>query len=401
MILQPLQPVKSVTSHRMALARRLVVVSKILAFLIPLVAAFSGSECHAQNRGDDSSLKVEWRTGSDFTRQLQSEIGFTWQDQPLRAGLKKLAQSQKVAIFLDRRISPNREVTISVDSKPFIDAVSELAATQELGVGKVGSVLYVGPPLTCARIATLAAVRNEQVRELPEAAHRRVLKKSQLSWPELAEPRLLLARAATGVGLTVPNIQALPHDLWAEADLPKLTFPEQATLLLAGFDTSFRFGKSGRKILLARFPRSVSIERRYKAIDPQKKADEIQAEFPQAFVKVDEETNEVVVRSLLEDHKEISKRPGARPSPRSNPLAEKRHTLTLKNLPVGKVLKSLAVKFEMDFEIAHDVPEKKSKQLVSLKLSEVTTEELFQKIAAAAGLQIEFGQGQVRLLNGP
>ena len=89
MILQPLQPVKSVTSHRMALARRLVVVSKILAFLIPLVAAFSGSECHAQNRGDDSSLKVEWRTGSDFTRQLQSEIGFTWQSTQDRAWMEK------------------------------------------------------------------------------------------------------------------------------------------------------------------------------------------------------------------------------------------------------------------------------------------------------------------------
>ncbi len=358
------------------------------------------ASCNAQNRGASTDPpKVDWRTGADFRKQLQSEIGFTWQDKPLRAGLRKLAESQRVAIFLDRRVAPNQKVTLSVDSVPFIDAVTELASELKLGVGKVGPVLYIGPPLACARIATLAAVRNEQVRELPEATHRRILKKSQLSWPELAEPRLLLARAATGVGLTVPNIRALPHDLWAAADLPKMTFPEQATLILAGFDTSFRYGKSGRKILLARFPRSVSIERRYKASDPKKKAEEFGAEFPQAFIKVDEETNEVIVRSLLEDHQKISKKPGSQPAAR-NPLAEKRHELTLTNLPVGKVLKSLAAKFDMEFDVAPDVSDKQQSELVSVSVKDVTTEELLQKIAEAAGLKVEFGDGSIRLMNG-
>lgn len=398
-ILQSLQPAKSsaVVCHSFGKRRRHVTLTAVmLAFVF---AVSTGSVCEAQNRSSKKAAKVDWRTGADFTRQLQSEVGFTWQDQPLRAGLRKLSESQRVAIFLDRRVSPNQEVTVSVDSMPFIDAVKQLASELRLGVGRVGPVLYVGPPLTCARIATLAAVRNEQVRELPEATHQRVLKKSKMSWPELAEPRLLLARAATGVGLTCPNIRALPHDLWAATDLPELTFPEQATLLLAGFDTSFRYGKSGRKVLLARFPRSVSIERRYKATDPQAKADEIRSEFPQAFVEVNEGTNEVVVRSLLEDHEKISDSPGSRPVKR-NPLAEKRHKLTLKNLPVAKVLKSLAAKFEMEFEIADEVSDAKRKELVSVSVNQVTTEELLERIAAEANLKVEFNGNSMRLVNG-
>ena len=143
----------------------------------------------------------------------------------------------------------------------------------------------------------------------------------------------------------------------------------------------------------------MSIERRYKASDPKKKAEELGAEFPQAFIKVDEKTNEVIVRSLLEDHQKISKKPGSRPASR-NPLAEKRHELTLTNLPVGKVLKSLAAKFDMEFDVAPDVSEKKQSQLVSISVKDVSTEELLQKIAEAAGLKVEFGDSSLRLMNG-
>ena len=378
----------------------LVRVQDLLALFVIMILTLGAQDpIQAQNRGSDRGAnKVDWRVGRDFRNQLQSEIGFTWQDKPLRDGLRDLATSQKVAIFLDRRVSPNQEVTISVDSKPLIDALRELASELKLGVGTVGPVIYFGPPLTCARISTLAAVRKEQVRELPEATHKRILKQSELEWPELSEPRLIVARAATSVGLTIPNISAIPHDLWVANDLPKMSFPEQATLLLAGFDTSFRFGTSGRKIWLARFPRSVSIERRYKASDVKKKAEEYQKEFPQAFVEIDEESNEIVVRSLLEDHQKIALKDRGRTVAERNPATEKRHTLNVKNQPVGRLIEFLAkTKFGMDFEVAPEISEEELKQRVSISVKEVTTEELLQKLAQRAGLQMSFDGNRARL----
>ena len=92
-----------------------------------------------------------------------------------------------------------------------------------------------------------------KVDDLPKASHRRLLTRSQLAWKDLTEPRLLIANVASSAGLTIPNIESIPHDLWFGDDLPALTFAEKATLLLAGFDMSFRFHQSSTQIVLTRF----------------------------------------------------------------------------------------------------------------------------------------------------
>ena len=69
-------------------------------------------------------------------------------------------------------------------------------------------------------------------------------------------------------------------------------------------------------------------------------------------------------------------------------------------MPVGKVLKSLAAKFEMEFEIAPEVSKEKRKQLVSVSVKDVTTEDLLQKIAEAADLKVEFNGNSMQLMNG-
>ena len=91
-------------------------------------------------------------------------MGITWERKPLREGLQNLARSQKVAIYLDRRSNPDREISIAIDEAPLRVALRRIARKGQLGVGFVGPVVYIGPPLTCTRIATLAELRNEQSR---------------------------------------------------------------------------------------------------------------------------------------------------------------------------------------------------------------------------------------------
>ena len=114
------------------------------------------------------------------------------------------------------------------------------------------------------------------------------------------------------------------------------------------------------------------------------------------FVEVDEESGEVVVKSLLEDHQKIIAEGGSvaksRTPEANQPVGEKRHTLNVKNQPVGKLILFLANKFEINLKIDPAVSDEQLKQLVSLSVKEVSSEELLQQIASNAGLRLEFGQ---------
>lgn len=346
-----------------------------------------------------SAGETDWRTGTQFQKQLQAQVGLTWQSRGIREGLETLARSQRVAIFLDRRVDPERSVTFSCEDTSLEDAIRGIAGKAKLGVGFVGPVVYVGPPLTCARIATLAEVRNEQVKALPLAAHNRLLKKNISVWPDLVEPRLILARMATTAGIEIPNVQAVPHDLWRSNDLPNLTFAEQATLVTAGFDMAFRWHKNAKQVFLTRFPPAVTLERAYSSAKPEAFADEIEKLLPQAFVEVVD--GRVVVRTMLEDHWTIERTRGKRGVPEKGAAnrKDKRYTLTVKNEPAGVLLKLFATKLKLELVVHKDVPRAKLDKRISLSVNEVTDVDLFKATARAAGLTAQFDTGKVYILD--
>ncbi|MEM7315478.1 MAG: hypothetical protein AAF497_20235 [Planctomycetota bacterium] len=335
--------------------------------------------------------KVDWHVGPKFRRQLESPVGITWQSKPLRDGLMNLSEAQRVSIFLDRRVDPGQLVTISVEETSLKEAVRKIARSVGLDIGFCGSVLYVGPPQTCLRLATLAEVRNEQISELPKAAHKRLLTRRSVAWPDLSEPRLLVARMASNVGLTLPNVEAIPHDMWWAQELPPLTFAEQATLVLAGFDMSFRYHQNARQALLSKYPIVVTVERAYPTKDPKKLAEKLEKEYPQAYVESDRKKGRVLVRTMMEDHWEIEASLGRGKRMLNPPKAAaslKRYTLSVENKPVGPLLTLLAKKVEVDLRFDRGVTEEIRSQLVSASVKEATAVQLLSAMAKPAGLKI-------------
>lgn len=342
---------------------------------------------------------VQWQTGSRFQNALAAPTSVTWESRALRDGLQTLAKANRVAVFLDRRCNPGVTVSYSCDNKPLEDAFRDIAAKANFGVGFVGPVVYVGPSLTAARIATLAEIRNEQVKKLPNASHKRLLKRTDTKWPELIEPRLVLARMATEAGLTVNDVELVPHDIWEASDLPPMTFGEKATLVTAGFDMSFRWHKDARKVSLARFPRAVSLQRAYGSNEPQKLADEFKELIPQAFIDVKE--NGVIVGSMLEDHWKIERRNGQRglPAPPRPNLAKQRYSLRVENKPVGVLIKTLAKKLDFEVILHPETPKQKLEKLVSFSVKDATNAELFEAMAKAAKLRVQFDTGKVYVID--
>lgn len=222
----------------------------------------------------------------------------------------------------------------------------------------------------------------------------------------MTEPRLLLANVASGVGLTIPNIRTLPHDLWPAHDLPPLSFAEKATLILAGFDMSFRFHKNTTQVSLSRFPRAVALERTYRSSRPEELARKIEEKFPQAFVSVLGEEKAVLVKSMLEDHWQIdaSQRSGRRRRAKEPPLAQppqQLFTLNVTDKPLDAVLDVLGKRLELKVDFAEDISPEQRSALVSISVTEVTRDRLLAELAKSAGLIAETDEQSIHILAAP
>lgn len=343
---------------------------------------------------------IAWRTGNDFKRQLQSSVSLTWRDNPLRNGLDSLAESQRVAIFLDRRVDPSQVVNATIDDLPLEKALRYLAKQRRLGVGFVGPVVYVGPPRVASRVATLAELRNEEARNLPDKLRRVLMKRAPVAWP-LGQPRTVVTSLAHEAGLELPAPERIPHDLWRETQLPPMTFSERLTLILAGFQMNFSIDADESKIHLTQFPRAVSIVRRYpvKTENIDELMTQLSRGFPQATIE--RMGRKLVVRSTLEDHWQLQKMLGTgsrdKSGSRNSPGGSRQvYTLNVQNQPVGTLLRTLAARLNLSIKFTTEA-EALGQKLVTFSVRDANADELLTAAARPAGLKCAIVRGTIHV----
>jgi len=344
----------------------------------------------------DTLKPDQWRTGSQFFDQLEAPVSVDWQDNPLNQALSRLALSQRTAIFLDRRINPDQKISLHISAQPLREMLDSLASQANAGVGFVNSVIYLGPRFTAERLATVAEMQNQLVRKLSKDAQKVLLEKRPAIWPRLSEPARLLNELTREVGVSVDNKEVLFHDLWPEYSLPPLTFPERLSLLLAGFRMSYRFLPDEETIQLTRFPKTVFVEKEYPAgNDPAGRSKQLEELIPRAFIEI--RGDQILVRSLLEDHWEIQRQRTTAKATRSDQDQTKtrnRYSLTVQSHPVGALLKGLAKRLSMSIEFAES-SQKQLDQRVTFSVNNVTADELLNTVAAPARLKVEIREDTI------
>jgi hypothetical protein len=213
----------------------------------------------------EAQQPVPWKTGPAFRRQLDAQQdGITWKDRSLREGLVRLSQAYGAAIFLDRRIDPGQLIDFAVREQPLEAIIRGIAAKAGADMALFGPVVYIGPHESAARLATIAALRRQEVAGLPAEARARLLKAQAWQWDELAQPRQLLAELAREANVNVQNAEAVPHDLWPAGSLPPLPWVDRLTLLLVGFGLTFEIDDRGTAVRLVPQPATARIARRYR-----------------------------------------------------------------------------------------------------------------------------------------
>jgi hypothetical protein len=337
---------------------------------------------------------ARWATGAELQKRLNSPVDITWAENPLRHAIGNLSRSQKVAALIDRRVDADQKLDVELEGVTLRAAFEEIARGRGLGVSLLGPVLFLGPPAAASRLRTVAALREEDVRRLPAGVGEKFAALKPMAWDDLATPRELLAALAAENGVELTGLELVPHDLWAAADLPPLSWTDRLTLIAIQFDLTFAISADGTAVRLTALPGRLAVVRSYAGgSDPAATARKFAALAPGAEIKVS--AGRVYVRGLVEDQERITqpRRPAHPPKPPARPgLASQRFTLTVKEHRVGPLLEQLARQLKLELTIDRQAIGQAGislDQRISFSVSDATVDELLQAAAKPAGLRAQ------------
>ena len=328
-----------------------------------------------------------------------------WDQVPLGEGLQRIAANYSAAILLDRRVDPTTRLTLDTQDADVIETVQQAAAAAGLGMTQVGTLYYVGPPQTTDGLRTLAALRGEEIARVPSGRAEVVVKRS-LVWPRLVEPRALVANVVTQRGWQIVGGEKIPYDLWPAGSLPAMTLAEQLTVLLSGFELTFRVGPANKTIEILPIAEPLPlISRRYPLRYPAADAERLQQQFPNLRLQV--QGDAAAVEARLEDHEELAEwlaGPQSRAAVRP-PAAPGRqvYTLRVEEQPVRAVLNTLVqrLKWQVNFdETALNAAGLSLDKRVSFDVKDASQEELLRAVLRPAGLDFRREGERIEIVAG-
>jgi hypothetical protein len=285
-----------------------------------------------------------------------------WQRVPLGEAIGRLRDLFDDAVFVDRRVDPTMRVTLDIESASAEEVVAAVANAKDLGVARLGSVVYLGPSAAAGQLRAIAVARMQDAKRLPADVRPAISERRQTTWERLAEPRRVIKSAAEERGWRIANAETIPHDLWSSGRLPALSLTDQLTVLLVGFDLTFKLQ-----------PQDQSIE-----IVPLKAVPK--ASGTQATTK--------------------QSPPSAKAS-KPKQGARQQYTLRVQEQRVGAVLETLANRLNWTIQIDEVGIRKAGKSLdtrVSFSVNKADQDQLLEALLKPAGLDFRVDGDRVRII---
>ncbi len=181
------------------------------------------------------------RTGKAREKAMATEANWSVTNSSVQEQLRLLSEQTQTVIVLDRRIDPGFSVSLDTGFVSRWEVVRKISSTiPDAGVTDVADMTVVGPYRSVRRVPVLIAMCDDSLprwkKVLSSDEYRKVTQLSAREWPMLAEPRQLLVDAARAAGVTIRNPDAVPHDVWDQGRLTRLSFLDFSCILLAQFD---------------------------------------------------------------------------------------------------------------------------------------------------------------------
>ncbi|PHS04825.1 MAG: hypothetical protein COA78_16005 [Blastopirellula sp.] len=343
---------------------------------------------------------VDFKTGTAFEKQLEVQVDIHWEGQTARAAMNRLSEVYELAIFLDRRIDPDQTFDLEISQTKLDIGLKLLARKLQCGVCYVGPVVYFGPVETTQILPTVVAIQSDYAKKLNVPLATSLSSPKQLSWPRLSQPRDLATQVAGSAGLSWIDLEkAVPHDLWMEQEFPKLTTTQQLSLLLAGFDLSYKFSdpqSNSPQLIPITMPKNVTLTRNY----------EFRGDIADAVKKIRDAYPEVSVEALeqglqitgkYEAQQQIGRILRGVKVRRSTIVDSKQiFTMSIQQKPLGAVIASIAKKLKLTVSPAVGI-EIELKQLVSFDVTKIELKELLDRTFEGTGLKYQLEDKQLTI----
>ncbi len=315
--------------------------------LLAVIGLSTVSASLAQNLSAPTAQQTEWK--------LQQRFSVTWQGQGLGAVLQRLAETQGISIWLDRRTDPQQAVDLRLDDVSLTEVLEALVKKQALGFTMLGSVVYVGPVKSSRELQALSRQLHESLKRIPSSTKKRWLRNDPSDWPRLGNPQTLLAELLEEASLKLLSKDLIPHDLWEAKQLSPLPLVDRVVLILVGFDLTARISADGEACEVVPIKHPVAVKR--------------------------------------------NKRKAKRPKPLRRPARkkEKQYSLQLQNQPVGAIIDQLAKQLKL--EVVWDKVASKSRdRRVSCHVKNVGLDELLNSVLSPGGLRFQRDGQQVKIM---
>jgi hypothetical protein len=352
-----------------------------------------------------SEEPVEWLTGNERQVQLQRTIRTTWTAISLDAVLQQIARTQRICIWLDRRIDKGQSIQLdSGESRSVFSTLQEVLGQCNLSGFWIDDIYYIGDLEQVAALVSSRQRAANALRSAPEISRKAWLARKPFAWPRLTRPAELLQREFPDLGAEGGG---LPHDLWPAFSGPPLSRLDLLLVIATGFGMEPALDPSAaaavtlipiRSIAPAE-PVEVSITLPRDLPDGQKQLlASVKAQFPDIEIRVSARTWTIaapavdVVRAMqLMDQTAYAAPPGETLDP------DVKKVITLKQqASIGQILATAAKNLGVELQFAQEIrPILETR--IEINVRRVTYEDLIRQALAGTGLDFELDNGALRV----
>lgn len=358
-----------------------VILRLMMATVVAVVAAPTGAELP---RLEAPTTKLEW------------PLTLRWQSVSLRAAVGRLSESQRVSVWLDRRIDPSVSVDLAASDESLDQVLGSLSGSVGADWTSVGEVIYIGPPVAVGEFRTLLALGQQELQTLPPAARRKLKSRATLEIAKLTEPRQLVEQLARQAGFHIENSQAVPHDVWPDAKLPSTSVADQLAIVLLGFDLRWRTSDDPTKLRLEPLDSPLLVREVY----PRSRVENSPVELEPGVVEAGPSPSQVLVAARFEQHERLAGRSisAARQPASTDRPTHQVYSLQVAEQPVGRIVAQLAAQLGKRLEVDPrlvDQPQLETR--VTFRVEEADLEALLQAACEPAGIQAKLSGDTIQL----
>lgn len=187
-----------------------------------------------------------------FPRTLRMESRVSRPDGELGEFVANLATAHDVTIQIDPRVNPRTIVETPKASMPLLNLLDSLANYAAATARPLGETILITPVADADRIATLAAIRQQELvgNPLGRRALARLRPFDLKAQPAPVSPEELLSQieARDQLATKPPERPLLKHDLW-NVDLKQVTLAEALAFVLVPMNHSFEWTDEGFRLI--------------------------------------------------------------------------------------------------------------------------------------------------------